>query len=490
MSGANGFGPFDVRAIVGEGFDASTFYRLGRAWAQMALADTESTSRWVSIGRDARVHSEALSAALVAGLQAEGLQVLDLGLAPTPLVYYSQWLSTQSKATHPERPDTLPELMGCLVVTASHNPAEYNGLKFSLDNQPPTREQMDAWQERFHETCANDMLHAEPDCCLDLSLAYCQTIQTEFNGLGTGLHVVLDGSNGAGGPLAVQALEAIGASVTPLYCEPDGTFPNHPPDPCRAEHLQALATQVKALKADWGLCLDGDADRLGAVDETGAPISNDTLLAALASAYLKGSPEQKAIVCEIKAPEALLHVLRNAGGQPILSKTGHVFMKRQMKESQSMVGGELSGHFFFRDRHPGYDDAIYTACRLLEGYKTLLASQLQTLLPKTCLSPELRLPCPKEQHAEVVEAFAADLQSGKLDLGLSVLETLTLDGVRVNLDGGFCLLRQSNTEPVVSLRFETTKQADFSLLGKALTDWFDSQLGDAASVSLKTLALV
>lgn len=481
------FGPFDIRGKVGEnGFDATAFYRLGRALGQIIAQEFPNLP--IVIGHDARTHAFALSRSLLRGLTEEGILAYDLGLAATPLVYFAEWVSHQS-AESSKAP--LPPVAGCLVVTASHNPAPYNGLKFSLNQTPTTPERMAELKTRYLKLCEAGVLpHAPLDetkiTPLDLKAAYIEALTNEFASVATGLKLVIDCGNGTAGPLARSVFEGLGAEVIGLFEPPDGTFPNRSPDPCRAENLTALAEAVRANGADLGLAFDGDSDRLAVVDETGNMLSSDTLLAIYAAQLVvyqakNKAAKNKAVVCEIKAPGNLLAYLSGLGLEPQLSKTGHVFMKQQMRATGALLGGELSGHYFFKDNHPGYDDAFYAAARLLAWIKAenqaqpmFLLSSTHQLLPQSFVSDEKRVHCQPGQGNEWVAALKKSVDSGSLDLGLPVEALLELDGLRVQLPGGFVLLRASNTEPVVSLRYEAPTETAFLRLEATLNGWVAS----------------
>ena len=482
------FGAFDLRAIVDERFDATTFYGLGLAWAQLIQEQGQVKGQSVIVGHDARVTRIELSQALIEGLIEGGFNVTNIGLGPTPLVSFAEI------ASHKGLPGFEEKAAGGIMVTASHNPSPYNGMKFTINALPPSREVMARFKELYLELRAAGYTY-KPKILeegatykkVDAYPLYLDEVMKQFEPVAKGLRIVLDGSNGSGGPLFVKMLERLGAEeIIELFTEPDGTFPNHSPDPSNSANLAQLCDKVRETKANFGFALDGDADRLASVDENGEVISNDVLLALFAKGIdPKNVPNglSNNVICEIKSPAALMAGLEKQGFVPQLSKTGHVFMKESMKTFQASVGGEYSGHFFFKDEHPGYDDPLYAACRLLRLWQETakaegkapadvkLSEMVVGLLPNTIISDEYRLPCPKEKSPVVVEALQKDLDAGVLTLPIAVKQIHRLDGIRVDLEGGFVLVRPSNTEPIISIRFEALDQASFDALEKALFAW-------------------
>jgi phosphomannomutase / phosphoglucomutase len=479
------FGPFDVRALVNDTFNELAFYAMGKSWAQVAK-QAEPTLKQVWLVFDARLHSPLLAAALVAGLEEEGLEPLLLGQGATPFLYFSAFTGAEALAlaTHPK---------GGLMVTASHNAAPYNGIKCLLNNHALNAEQMESWK-RTYLTLRNE-LKALPSALQNLQplapktalgdamqAAYLQSFVKEFGLLAKGLTLALDGFHGAGGPMAEALFTALGATLHCRRTVPNGAFPDHAPDPSVSRYLKPLGKLVRETGASLGFALDGDADRLAVVDELGEVLSNDKVLVLLAKGLnkerlaLKGF--QPVVVCEIKAPAAQLQAISNLGLQPVLSKTGHVFMKRTLAEHHAALGGEYSGHFFIKEGHAGYDDPFYVACRLLQlwqkGNKNIATAKpvsqlLEGLWPASFLSDEFRLPCEsKGVAAGLVTVLLNAHNAGEINWPLPVTSSTTLDGLRLDMAGGFVLLRPSNTEPIVSLRFEAPDAEAYNLLGQAL----------------------
>jgi len=336
-----------------------------------------------------------------------------------------------------------------VMITGSHNPAEYNGFKIMHGLTTVYGEGIQAIRDRMEK------MSASPGSCatspemerVSVEDPYFLRLLSEFS-LDRSLKVVVDAGNGTGGVMACRVLEALGCRVVPLYCEMDGSFPNHHPDPTVPENLIDLIRRVRETGADLGIAFDGDADRLGVVDETGDVIFGDRLLLLLSRELLKVNPGS-AVISEVKASDVLFREVARAGGRAIMSPTGHSLIKKAMLEQNALLAGEMSGHIFFRDRYYGFDDALYAALRLLE----ILASGSESLgtlmsgFPRLHSTPELREDCPDNRKFQVVEKVRTAL----LEAGLEVDDT---DGVRVRFADGWGLVRASNTQPVLVMRFE------------------------------------
>lgn len=393
------------------------------------------------------------------GLLAGGLDVVDLGLCTSPLVYFSLF--------------HLP-VQGGIMITGSHNAAEYNGFKICLGKDAIHGEEIQRLRRvmeegRFVSGCGTLSSHAIiPD--------YLQHLKRDFADVRADhLHVVIDCGNGAASLVAKQALEQMGCRVTGLYNELDGRFPNHHPDPTVVENLQDLIAAVKEQKAHVGIGYDGDADRIGAVDEQGQILWGDRLMVVYARDILARRPGTT-FISEVKASQCLYDDIAAKGGRPIMWKTGHSLMKAKLKEESAVLAGEMSGHMFFADRYFGFDDAVYASCRLVE----ILAKTKQSVsslvadLPQTTVTPEIRVDCPDSVKFQLVDQVRAQL-SGYLEsnrpLGASTLrlrELVTIDGVRAIFDDGWGLIRASNTQPALVLRFEAPSQARLDVIRAAV----------------------
>jgi len=438
------FREYDLRGIVGQELTESIAEQVGRAYCTYVKDGGVKT---VSVGRDGRLSSPGLFKALVKGLLAGGLNVIDIGICPSPLVYFSLF--------------NLP-VDGGIMITGSHNAAEYNGFKICVGKEAIHGEAIQDLRrvmEAKKFTSGQGRLTEHP--IIPDYLAY---IKKSFSGVNAKrLHVIIDCGNGAAGLVAQQALEILGCRVTGLYCDVDGRFPNHHPDPTVLENLDDLVKAVKQHKADVGIGYDGDADRIGTIDEQGQVLWGDRLMVVYARDILAAKPGST-IISEVKASQSLYDDIAKHGGRPIMWKTGHSLIKAKMKSEKAVLAGEMSGHMFFADRYFGYDDAIYASCRLVE----ILAktgkplSSLVADLPVTSVTPEIRVDTPDTIKFELVKRVQdrlAGYAKSRQPIGPNkfvVREVVTIDGVRTIFDDGWGLIRASNTQPALVLRFEAT----------------------------------
>lgn len=438
------FREYDIRGVVGQELTEPVAELIGRAFATVAK---DQGAKTVTVGRDGRDSSPALRDRLIRGLTAGGLDVIDIGIVPTPILYFSLF---HLKAD------------GGVMITGSHNAAEYNGFKLCLGKEALHGEdiqQLKKVMEAGKFASGAGQVTEQP--MLPEYLAY---LKKSFAAVkGHSLHVVIDCGNGAAGLVAEQAMAQLGCRVTGLYCEVDGKFPNHHPDPTVVDNLKDLIRTVKETGADLGIGYDGDADRIGAVDEQGNILWGDRLMVIFSRDILASRPGST-ILSEVKASQSLYDDIRQHGGRPIMWKTGHSLIKAKMKEEGAVLAGEMSGHMFFADRYFGYDDAIYASCRLIE----ILAktgkplSSLIADLPDTAVTPEIRVDCPDTQKFELVTRVQTRLvEQAKrkrplLGSGLTIRDVVTIDGIRVSFDDGWGLIRASNTQPALVLRFEAS----------------------------------
>ncbi len=438
------FREYDLRGIVGNELTESIAEQVGRAYCSYVK---DRGVRTISVGRDGRLSSPALFKSLVKGLLDGGLNVIDIGICPSPLVYFSLF--------------QLP-VDGGIMITGSHNAAEYNGFKICIGKDAIHGEAIQELR-RVMETgrfvSGRGTLSEHP--IIPDYLAY---IKKSFAGLNARrLHVVIDCGNGVASLVAKQALELLGCRVTGLHCDLDGRFPNHHPDPTVVENLEDLIQAVKHNKADVGIGYDGDADRIGSIDEKGQILWGDRLMVVYARDILAANPGST-IISEVKASQCLYDDIAKQGGRPIMWKTGHSLIKSKMKSEKAVLAGEMSGHMFFADRYFGYDDAIYASCRLVE----ILASTGKSLsalvadLPVTSVTPEIRVDTPDPVKFDLVKKVQERLTSyvqSRQPIGphrLVLREVVTIDGVRAVFDDGWGLIRASNTQPALVLRFEAT----------------------------------
>ena len=430
------FKAYDIRGIVASTIDERFAEHLGRAFGSEALAAGESA---VAVGRDGRHSGPGLAAALIRGLASTGLDVVDLGAVTTPMLYYV----AATRGAH-----------GCtsgVQVTGSHNPKDYNGFKMVLAGRAIYGEDIQRLRRRMEgEDYATGNGRS---AAMDILAEYTARIANDCR-LARPMRIAVDSGNGIAGASAPGVLRALGCTVYELYSEVDGDFPNHHPDPSKPENLADLIAAVASGDAEVGLAFDGDGDRLGVVTKDGAIVYPDRQLMLLARDVLARHPGAP-ILFDVKCSQRLAPLIRAAGGEPVMWKTGHSLIKAKMRELASPLAGEMSGHVFFGERWYGFDDATYTAARLLEILsRSSDPSALLNALPEGFSTPELNVACVEGEPAAVV----ARLQAEAKFPGARAL--VTIDGVRVEYDDGFGLIRASNTTPVLVLRFEgATPQA-------------------------------
>ncbi|MBK1688052.1 phosphomannomutase/phosphoglucomutase [Rubrivivax gelatinosus] len=428
------FKAYDIRGIVGQTIDETFAEHLGRAFGTEALAAGE---RAVAVGRDGRLSGPGLAAALVRGLVSTGLDVVDLGAVTTPMLYYVA-------ATRGEH--------GCksgIQVTGSHNPKDYNGFKMVLGGRAIYGEDIQRLKRRIE---AEDYAQAPGrSAAMDILAEYTQRIVSDCK-LARPMKIVVDSGNGIPGASAPGILKALGCEVIDLYSKVDGDFPNHHPDPSKPENLADLIKVVHATGAELGLAFDGDGDRLGVVTAGGNVIYPDRQVMLFARDILSRHPGAE-IIFDVKCSQRLPEAIRAAGGVPLLWKTGHSLIKAKLKETGAPFAGEMSGHLFFSERWYGFDDAMYTAARLLEILsREADPSAFLDALPTSFSTPELNVPCAEGENHRVVAELLTRAADGRLALAGGELGTV--DGLRIDFADGFGLIRASNTTPVLVLRFE------------------------------------
>lgn len=456
------WGRYDIRGVVSDTFGAEAYYRIGTTYGQFVLRHHKAENNsnlWVSVGQDARIHSPELAKALIQGIRDQGINVVQLGLSTSPIVYFADFLSTLN-------PD-FPHLEGSVMVTASHNPSEYNGVKFTFQQRSLEESEFQALKSLYEEIFAQPVSPVSNIGELrDFSIIpdYLDWMVQHFGNIGPGLKVVVDSGNATAGIVAPELLRRLGCDVVELFTEPDGTFPNHHPDPCVHHNLKDLQDTVLKTQADIGVAFDGDSDRLGVVDSHGNIIPGDYIVLYLAQQLLLKQPGAD-ILLDIKSADTVYHAIKEAHGKPLLVPSGHAFMKRTMKEKDIPLGGELSGHIFFRDRHWGFDDALYAACRLIEAFaqhkqqdSTYRFSDFYEQLPPSHVSEELRVYCEKVQGAALIAQLADIVKATPNFFGPRVEEALTVDGLRLNFDQGFFLVRASSTEPCITIRYGASNE--------------------------------
>jgi phosphomannomutase / phosphoglucomutase len=422
------FREYDIRGLAEKDFDQEFALLLGKVHGTIIA---ERGGQRVTVGRDCRATSDPYAKAVIAGLAATGLQVYDIGVCPTPLLYFSLFHL---------------DVDGGIQVTASHNPSEYNGFKLCVGKETLYGQQIQDVRTRmerneFQERAGGSIERYE------IVAPYHEYLLQDVPRLKRSLKVVVDAGSGVGGPVAPPLFRQLGCTVWEIACTPDGRFPIHHPDPTVPENLELLIDKVRQEKADLGIAYDGDADRIGAVDERGNILWGDELLVLFARDVLERNPKA-VIISEVKCSQRLYDDIAKRGGTAVMWKAGHSLLKAKMKEARALLAGEMSGHMFFKERYFGYDDAIYASLRLLEilANSERPLSALLSDLPKTVSTPEIRVDCPDDEKFSIAEKAKAYFRQH--------YDIIDVDGVRIQFPQGWGLIRASNTQPALVLRFE------------------------------------
>jgi phosphomannomutase len=434
---------YDIRGIVGRTLHPADAFAIGRCFASVVA---RAGGRTVAVGYDGRLSSPELEASLVEGLKASGAEVIRIGRGPTPMLYYAS---------------TVLATDGAVMLTGSHNPPDYNGFKLMLARKPFFGA---AIQEIGRMAAEGDVVAqaAGSERRLDVAGDYVARLVRDWDGGDVSLDVVWDNGNGAAGEVLARLVALLPGRHTVLFGDIDGRFPNHHPDPTVPKNLAALVAEVRRRGADLGIAFDGDADRIGVVDDSGAILFGDQLMVVLARDVLKRHPGAT-VIAEVKASQVLFDEIAKAGGKPLMWKTGHSLIKAKMAETGCLIAGEMSGHIFFADKWYGFDDALYAAVRLLgvlarSGRKL---SAIREALPQVLNTPELRFPCDDRRKFDVIAEVAARLKQA----GAKVTD---IDGVRVLTEDGWWLLRASNTQAVLVARAEAASPEGLERLKAAL----------------------
>lgn len=431
------FRAYDIRGVIGKELDEDAFYSIGLA---IAYRLTELNRQAIFLAQDGRLTSPSLGKALKQGLLDSGIDVVDLGAVATPVMYF---------ATHTQ------ELDCGLMVTGSHNPADYNGIKIVLAGKTLAQDDIDTLYNLV-VSAARVYGHGK-EISFDIMEDYTKRILSDVH-LHRPLKVVVDCGNGIAGPIIPQVLEGMGCEVIPLYCDVDGNFPNHHPDPTIEANLADLKAAVAKHKADIGLAFDGDADRLGLVTNLGEMIWPDRLMMLYALEVLSRNPGAT-IVYDVKCSSHLERVIKEAGGIAKMCPTGHSLVKAVMKKEQAALAGEMSGHLFFKDRWYGFDDALYSACRLLEiiSASDLTVNEQFELIPNSVNTPELKIYIDDANKFNFMQRFSEEALFDKARI-------ITIDGLRVEFENGWGLLRASNTTPCLVARFEAIDSDNLEII--------------------------
>ena len=463
------FRMYDIRGEVGKELTPEAARHIGQAFVHMVRQKTGASSLTFAIGRDVRPSSEDLAAALIDGITSQGANVVDIGVVPTPTLYQALF--------------ALP-VDGGIMITGSHNPPQYNGFKVAIGKETlygDDIQRLADLAEIIHPVTAPTGTVSH----LDQLSAYRDELAAQFKQGPLGKKgrphpkVVMDCANGCAGLVVPDLMKMLGVDAVLMYPEPDGTFPNHHPDPARLDTLEGLRKRVLAEHADFGIAYDGDVDRIGAVDEHGDVVWGDKLTYIYAAdiiAHWKGAGKPK-VIGEVKCSKTLFDGVEKLGGIAIMSPTGHSLIKKKMREEKAQLAGEMSGHMFFADRYYGYDDAIYATLRLLEIVTGGLAanrkfafSDLLGALPVMVASPEIRRPCREEDKDHLVHGFVDAFRHKFPQMARSIVKIVTIDGARVEWADAWGLVRSSNTEPLLVLRFEAATQERVDQLKKAFDE--------------------
>lgn len=422
----NIFRLYDIRGIAGKELTPENVKIIGKSYG--TYMKSMGYSR-ITIARDNRASSLEFYNTLSEGVNSTGCNVINLGLVPTPLLYFSLFHL---------------KVDGGVMITGSHNPPEYNGFKLCVGKTTIYGEEI----QKIRKICEEGDFHQGAGTIeeVDIVTPYIELLLKKFP-LKKEIKVVIDGGNATAGIIAPKLFKKLNCKFIPLYCDLDSSFPNHHPDPTVPENLKDLILSVKKNKADVGIAFDGDVDRLGVIDNLGNIIWGDKLLILYSREILKRHPGAS-VIFEVKCSQILYDDIEKNGGKAIMCATGHSIIKERIKKEKALLAGEMSGHMFFADEYFGYDDAIYAACRVLRILSESDCSIFDLLkdLPETFVTPEIRIDCPDDKKFEVVNKIAADLKKD--------FKTIDIDGVRIVNDHGWGLVRASNTQPALVLRFE------------------------------------
>ena len=438
------FREYDIRGLADRDFDEAFARLLGKVHGTGIV---RAGGRGVAVGRDARLTSDRYAEAVMEGLLSTGLHVYDLGICPTPLLYFSLFHLG---------------LGGGIQVTASHNPSEHNGFKVCLGRDTLYGAQIQELKSRMERQDfiqqAGGLRELRP-----MDISYRQHILSDVRALARPLRVIMDAGNGVAGPLAPAIARQLGCTVWEIACDLDGTFPLHHPDPTVPDNLRELIARVRKEKADLGIAYDGDGDRIGVVDEQGKILWGDELLVLFARDVLARHPGA-VILSEVKCSQKLFDDIERRGGVPVMWKAGHSLIKAKMKETGALLAGEMSGHMFFADRYYGYDDAVYASMRLLEilARRNHPLSSLLADLPKASSTPEIRIDCPEEKKFLIAERAKEYFRRH--------YDVIDVDGVRIRFPQGWGLIRASNTQPALVLRFEAESDEKLAAYRKIVQD--------------------
>ena len=439
------FKAYDIRGIVNEDLTIETVVLIGKAIGSESI---ERGERGIVVGRDGRTSGPDLMNALVEGIKSTGCHVVKIGMIPTPVLYYATYSKGASSG---------------VMITGSHNPPNYNGFKMMIAGETLSGERILNLYERIN----NQNFHQGQgtSTTIDIQEDYLNRVTSDVS-IKRPLKIVIDCGNGVAGHLAPKLFEALGCEVIKLFCHIDGSFPNHHPDPSKLENLNNLIAEIKAEKADLGLAFDGDGDRLGVIDEKGNVIWADRQMILFSRDVIHRNPGAK-IVFDVKCSSLLSKDISNQGGRPILSRTGHSFIKAKIKEESALLGGEMSGHIFFKERWYGFDDALYAGARLIEilSSRNESCSEIFSELPDSFNTPEINIHFDKQ--GDQFDAMEKLKNTANFNEGVLT----TIDGIRLDYEDCWGLVRPSNTTPCLVLRFEAETEASLKRIIEEFREW-------------------
>jgi len=439
------FKAYDIRGIINEDLTIETVVLIGKAIGSESI---ERGERGIVVGRDGRTSGPDLMNALVEGIKSTGCHVVKIGMIPTPVLYYATYSKGASSG---------------VMITGSHNPPNYNGFKMMIAGETLSGERILNLYERIN----NQNFHQGQgtSTTIDIQEDYLNRVTSDVS-IKRPLKIVVDCGNGVAGHLAPKLFEALGCEVIKLFCHIDGSFPNHHPDPSKLENLNNLIAEIKAEKADLGLAFDGDGDRLGVIDEKGNVIWADRQMILFSRDVIHRNPGAK-IVFDVKCSSLLSKDISNQGGRPILSRTGHSFIKAKIKEESALLGGEMSGHIFFKERWYGFDDALYAGARLIEilSSRNESCSEIFSELPDSFNTPEINIHFDKQ--GDQFDAMEKLKNTANFNEGVLT----TIDGIRLDYEDCWGLVRPSNTTPCLVLRFEAETEASLKRIIEEFREW-------------------
>lgn len=444
------FREYDIRGVTGKDLTPEVAYFIGRAYAAFLAENKVNGS--IAVGRDNRPSGTALHESLLRGLTESGLDVIDIGIVPTPLAYWAQHNL---------------DVAGGIQITGSHNPAEYNGFKLGVGKNSIYGKQI---QHMYDLITAGVFPQGKGTVqTQEVIERYIDDVVLKIGPIAGNLKVVVDCGNGAGALVAPQLMKRLGIDATCLFCESDGTFPNHHPDPTVEANLKDIIAAVAKDKADIGIALDGDADRIGVIDNEGEIIWGDHILILYARDVLERTGKGQSIIFDVKCSQALPEEITKAGGKPVMWKTGHSLIEEKMHETHAPIAGEMSGHMFFSEGFYGFDDALYGAARLLRIVANAGKSVHEMLadVPRFVSTPEIRVDCPDDVKFGIVEAATKHFRAKH--------DVIDVDGVRVLFGDGWGLIRASNTQPVLVMRFEARTAEHLAEIRSEMEGWLTEQ---------------